>query len=297
MVFYLLFFVLAAADPPYRLLSSWGERGASPGQLQGAHGVGIDRDGNVIVTDSRAARVYRFTPEGKFLDEIGAGPGKGGGQFDMPRDARVSPDGKIYVSDGANFRIQVFTHEGKFLRAFGSKGSGPGEFLRAHSLDFDSAGRLYIVDVDNSRVDVYDRDVRYVASWGKKGKGRGEFNACHGIGTDPRGDIFISNYYGPLQKFTPQGRLLAEFAPITPENDLLSYHSLCTDRQGNLYVTTRDRRRRSSIRKYDNQGKLLASWPLPRPEHFVECCAVDPRGRVFVTYQGKGATGVHVYSQ
>ncbi|MCX6621430.1 MAG: NHL repeat-containing protein, partial [Acidobacteria bacterium] len=156
-----------ACGQDYQPLLSWGERGDGPGQLRGAHGITIDRGDEVIVIDSRNSHIYRFTAEGKLLHEIGSGPGNQDGKFAMPRDAAVNAAGEIYVADGSNNRIQVFSREGGFLRAFGSKGSGPGQFLRAHALDFDRKGRLFIADVDNSRIAVYDSKDRFVTCWGK----------------------------------------------------------------------------------------------------------------------------------
>ncbi|MCX5757458.1 MAG: NHL repeat-containing protein [Candidatus Hydrogenedentes bacterium] len=292
----LLAAVLLSAED-YKLAMSWGEKGDGPGQLRGAHGIAIDNSGDVIVVDSRSSHVYRYTPDGKFLGEIGLGPGDGNGQFKSPRDAAVRVGGKIYVADGANNRIQVFGPDGKFQHSSGQKGKGPGEFLRAHALGFDPISRLFIADVDNSRIAVYDANDKFVTAWGKAGSAPGEFHAPHGLGVDRRGDVIVSNYYGPVQKFTPQGKLLNEFGAFTAENNLLSYHSMCLDREGNIYITTRDKERRSSITKYDNGGKLVTQWRMPQPRQLIEDVAVDSIGRVFVTYQGREGTGVHVFAR
>ncbi len=292
----LLLAVWVAAGGDYRLVSSWSVEGEGPGQLRGAHGITIDGNGDLIITGNKTHRVKRYTPAGGFLAEIGSGPGEGPGQFNGPRDA-VCWSGKIYVADGFNCRIQVFDNQGKFLRMFGRKGKAPGELLRPHALAFDLAGRLFIADVDNSRIAVYDEEGNHITSWGKAGTAPGDFHAPHGLGVDPRGDVVVSNYYGPVQKFTPQGKLLAEFGAFTAESGLLSYHSMCLDREGNIYITTRDKQRRSSITKYANNGKLLTQWYLPEPRQLVEDVAVDSIGRVFVTYQTRGDSGVHVFQQ
>lgn len=293
-----LFLLVAAAayGQQYQPLRSWGETGDGPGQFRGAHGITIGSSDEVIVTDSRRSRVFRFTADGKLLGEIGRGPGSGDGQFDMPRDAAVNAAGEIYVADGSNNRIQVFSPEGKFLSAFGSKGSGNGQFLRAHALAFDPQGRLFIADVDNSRIAVYDSRNRWQRYWGKAGSAPGEFHAPHGLGIDPEGNVIVSNYYGPIQKFTPDGKLLTEFGASGPDNDIHSYHSMCVDPQGNIFVTTRLKPWKSMITKYSNRGKLLARWPMANPAHVVEDVAVDSRGRVYATYQGRQGSGVEIFT-
>lgn len=280
----------------YRPLRGWGETGDGPGQFRGAHGITIGSGGEVIITDSRRSRVFRFTAEGKLLGEVGRGRGSGDGQFDMPRDAAVNSAGEIYVADGTNNRIQVFGADGSFRRAFGSKGSGEGQFLRAHALAFDQQGRLFIADVDNSRIAVYDSKDRLLRYWGKAGQAPGEFRAPHGLGIDPGGNVIVSNYYGPIQKFTPEGKLLAEFGAAGPDNDLLSYHSMCTDAEGNIFVSTRLKPRKSTITKYSNGGERLARWPMANPAHFIEDVAVDSQGRVYATYQGRQGSGVEIFS-
>ena len=287
---------LTGGGQEYQPLMTWGERGNAPGQFRGAHGITVDKGDEVIVIDSRNSHIYRFTAEGKLLNEIGGGPGDKDGQFAMPRDAAVNAAGEVYVADGANNRIQVFSHDGKFLRAFGGKGSGQGQFLRAHALAFDQKGRLFIADVDNSRIAVYDAKDQLLMYWGKAGTAPGEFHAPHGLGIDPQGNVIVSNYYGPLQKFTPEGKLLAEFGAFTPENNLLSYHSMCVDPEGNIFISTRDKQRRSMVTKYSNDGKLLAQWPMANPAHFIEDVAVDSKGRVYATFQGRQGTGVEVFS-
>lgn len=294
----MLFFLAAmlACGQQYQPVMSWGERGDGPGQFRGAHGITIDKNNDVIVVDSHSSHVYRFTPEGKLLGEIGLGPGSNDGQFDMPRGAAINAAGEIYVADGSNCRIQVFDHNGKFLRAFGSKGSGQGQFLRAHALAFDQQGRLFIADVDNSRIAVYDSKDRPLRYWGKPGTQPGDFHAPHGIDVDPQGNVVVSNYYGPIQKFTPEGKLLAEFGAITVESDIRNYHSMCVDSHGNIFVSTRGKQWRSSITKYSNSGQLLARWPMANPAHFIEDVAVDSQGRVWATYQGRQGSGVEAFA-
>lgn len=297
MIRLIAFPILAAAlacGQEYQPSMTWGERGEGPGQFRGAHGITIDH-GDVIVVDSRNSHIYRFTRQGKLIHEIGGGPGAVDGKFDMPRDAVVNAAGELYVADGANNRIQVFGPDGKFLRAFGSKGSGPGEFRRAHALDFDSKGRLFIADVDNSHIAVYDSKDHFLTSWGKAGTAPGDFHAPHGLGVDPDGNIVVSNYYGPIQRFTPEGKLLLEFGAHTPESNLLSYHSMCIDKQGSIYVSTREKPRKSMIYKFSKDGKLVAKWPMASPAHFIEDIAVDAEGRVYATFQGREGTGVEVF--
>lgn len=64
------------------------------------HGITLDENKNIIISDPTLGRVCRYTKDGKFINEIGKGKGVGPGYFNGPRDAVVDKDGFIYVIDG-----------------------------------------------------------------------------------------------------------------------------------------------------------------------------------------------------
>ena len=76
------------------------------------------------------------------------------------------PDGSVYVTDGfGNNRIVKFDSVGNFIAAWGSKGTGPGEFNTPHGLAIDDSGRVYVADRGISRVQVFDADGTFVSEW------------------------------------------------------------------------------------------------------------------------------------
>jgi sugar lactone lactonase YvrE len=137
------------------------------------HGMHVDRDGNVWLTDARGKdgkghQVFKFSPEGKLLLTLGkAGvAGDGPDTFNQPSDVVVAPSGEIFVADGhdddSNARIVKFTKEGKFIKTWGRRGTGPGEFNTPHALAFDSRGRLFVADRGNNRIQVFDQDGQFL---------------------------------------------------------------------------------------------------------------------------------------
>lgn len=285
-----------APEPQYELVRAW-TNPAMPHALQEAHSSCFDKDGNVIIVDSIGSRVERFTPEGKWLNEIGQGPGSGPGQFKAPREARASAAGDIYVADSNNYRIQVFSHEGKLLRIFGEKGSGPGQMLRAHGLAFSPDGsQLYVVDVDNNRVTAFAPSGKFLFDFGKKGVRTGEFRDPHGIGVDGQGYIYVSNYYGPVQKFTAEGKFLFEFAP-GGFRGWVHYHNMNADRAGNVYIAARDIHGKNAVVMYDLRGAYVTAWPVPGADGnlTLKSTAVDPQGRIHVTIETPTKHGIAVF--
>ena len=157
------------------------------------HGMYVDDDGNVWVTDGRAAReaelqeapgaakkgnqVVKFSPDGEVLMVIGT-PGTTGDPpeaLNQPNDVIVAPNGEILVSEGHSFsgphgRISRFSSDGTFLGSFGEFGSGPGQFRTPHAMAFDSQGRLFVADRGNSRIQVFDEHYDFVVEWDQFGR-------------------------------------------------------------------------------------------------------------------------------
>jgi sugar lactone lactonase YvrE len=161
-------------------------RGFGDGMFNRPHGFHIDRDGNIWATDQvggngKGHQVFKFSPEGKVLLALGKPgvTGNGPDTFNSPTDVAVAPNGDIFVSDGhggdTNARIVKFSRDGKFIKAWGKRGSGPGEFALNHSLAFDSTGRLFVADRANNRIEIFDQDGNFLAEWKQFGRPSGIF--------------------------------------------------------------------------------------------------------------------------
>jgi hypothetical protein len=195
-------------------------------------------------------------------------------------------------------RLQVFSADGEFSRILGDKGTAPGMLLRAHGMQFDRQQRLFVVDVDNARVSVYDRTGKFLFDWGKDGLYPGELNAAHGLFIDPSGDVFISGYYGPVQKFTADGKFLGAFGYGEPPDGPVHFHAIGGDRWGNVYVTVRNLGHlpnEVSIVKYNNNGDFVTSWRLSNADREVNWVTTDDRGLVYAIYDSKSHVGVEVF--
>jgi len=168
-------------DASGKLVTSFGA-----GMFNYPHGMFVDRDDDIWVGDGRAKNgkgqtIMKFSPEGKLLMTLGKPgvAGDGPDTFNGPSDVLVTPNGNIFVADGhggnTNARIVKLTKEGKFIKAWGKKGSAPGEFDTPHSLAMDSAGRLYAADRGNSRIQIFDQDGKFLEEWKQFGRPSGVF--------------------------------------------------------------------------------------------------------------------------
>lgn len=293
--------------PQYKMVSSWQEPVEGSEYLSNPHGLGLDMDGNLLITDIGNNRVVRFSTTGEYLGDIGSGSGHDPGQFTEPRVVEIDRDGRIFVVDRKSDRprVQVFSSEGTFLRIFAAKGTGPSHILRAHGLGFDNEQRLFIVDVDNMRVNAYEHSGEFLYAFGKDGMAPGDFNAPHGLVVDPNGDLFVVGYYGPCQKIDAEGKFIFAFAHGDPPDGPVYFHSLAGDRWGNVYLTVRgkqgyddalqdDEGNRVSIMKYNNNGDFIANLNLSLKAHRESWAVVDDEGLVYALFRGETQMGVEI---
>jgi DNA-binding beta-propeller fold protein YncE len=161
------------------------------------HGINVDKDGNVWVTDGQGKegmghQVIKFSPDGKVLLRLGKPGVAGAGRdmFNMPSDVLVAPNGDIFVADGhggmSNNRIVKFDKNGTYIKEWGVKGTGPGQFDIPHALAMDSQGRLFVGNRNNNRVDIFDQDGKFLVSWP-------QFSRPSGIYIDAKDTIYVTD--------------------------------------------------------------------------------------------------------
>ena len=129
-----------------------------------------DPDKHVWVVNRDSHRIHKFTRDGKQLVMTLGGlfrdPGADERHFGLPADIAFLPDGTFFVADGyLNSRIVKFDKNGKYLLAWGTNGSGPGQFKVPHGVAVDGQRRVYVADRDNNRIQVFDEDGHYLDEW------------------------------------------------------------------------------------------------------------------------------------
>ena len=150
--------------------AAWGE-----GLFGSPHGLEVDHDDNIWVTDPQNQQVYKFSSDGKLLMTVGAKEVKGTDQdhFNSPTGVAVLPNGEFYVADGyGNSRVVKFDKHGKYLYEWGRKGDKPGEFNTVHGIAADKKGRVYVADRSNTRIQVFDGRGNFLQEWKSEEIGR-----------------------------------------------------------------------------------------------------------------------------
>ena len=100
-----------------------------------------------------------------------------------------------------------------FVTEWGSKGTGKGEFLRPHDLEFSNGYKyLYAVDRDGNRIQAFDKNGTFLFKFGEKGQGDGQFLVPYGLDVDTRGHVWVADRGNHrIQQFDSKGNFISKF--------------------------------------------------------------------------------------
>lgn len=184
---------LIVFDAKGRYLRSWGK-----GMFGNPHGLRLDREGNVWVTDNGDHQVMKFSPDGKLLLTLGV-KGKAGTDektFGRPTDIAFASNGDVYVSDGyGNSRVVKFDKTGKYLLSWGKKGKGESEFNTPHSIAVDSKDNVYVSDRENNRLQIFTAQGKFLRQWNHLG-------ATQNIFITPKDEMWIITHRDNIENLT-----------------------------------------------------------------------------------------------
>jgi peptidylamidoglycolate lyase len=223
-----------------KLINSWGDN-----MFIMPHGLTIDHENNIWVTDVGLHQIFKFSHNGKLLMKLGQAKVAGNDSlhFNKPTDIAIVKDGSFYVSDGyGNSRVVKFSAEGKYLFEWGKKGDKENEFNIPHGISLDSNGNVYIADRENNRIQVFDTNGKFVkqfkddtfgticsVAFDKTGSKLFAVDDFTFLKVKHRGsDVFIFDTADEVQ--TRFGRSGSYYGNIS------WYHDLTVDEDGTIYI-------------------------------------------------------------
>lgn len=146
-----------------KLLSSWGEPGAGPGQFNLPHGVAVDRAGRVYVADRENSRLQIFKSDGEFIESWD--------WVNRPDDLFIDEQENLFIAelgwnvptpDRPHFpfmkhpplghapiaRVTICDLDGNIQTQIGGENPVlPGNFIVPHGIWADSRGDFYVGEV------------------------------------------------------------------------------------------------------------------------------------------------------
>ncbi len=269
---------------------AFGTQGGAPGQMGSINAVAA-LCGPVYVGDVTNSRVDVFTPYGSYWASW-FGPGSGDAQLtDGPADLALSPasSGDLYIVDRGNCRIQR-VHDSIFswtyVGAWGSYGSGDGQFLSPTNIAVDANGFVYVGDPVAHRIQKFTRDGVFVTQWGSAGSGDGQFLCNAGISVDWSGNIVVADEcQGRIQVFSSSGAFLGAWGtPGAADGQLLGPTKACYSSAGNILVADKEGNRVEVFSPaHAYIGKLNSPGGFTGPVGVVE-----DSGQIWVADAGHG---------
>lgn len=222
-----------------KVLDSWGAN-----LFVMPHGLTVDHENNIWVTDVALQQIFKFSHEGILLMKLGVAKiaGKDSMHFNLPTDVAIAKDGSFYVSDGyGNSRILKFQKEGKYLFEWGIKGDRAGEFDTPHGIDLDSTGNIYVADRENNRIQKFSANGQFLKEWKNNSA-----TQLYSLAIDKGNDLFaIDNLTindtvikgADIIHFDSSVRMLVRFGRTDSGGvSVPRYHDIDIDSNGNIYV-------------------------------------------------------------
>jgi DNA-binding beta-propeller fold protein YncE len=274
-------------------VGEWGSYGGGHGQFGPIGGIATDAASNVYVVDSSHNRIEKFDTNGAFLTAWGhKGSEVGEFSFGSSQDYTKPPGGGIavagdyvYVADSGNDRIERFDLTGGEAMAWGSHGSGLGQFSYPRGVAANET-EVIVSDDDNHRIERFDPNGAFQAAAGAHGTGPGQFGFPYGVALDAAQNVYVADDINHrVVKLSPQLGFLGAWGGFGSKPGQLAFpRALASDPAGDTYVanTANDR-----IEVYDTNGNYLRALGIsargPGQLTGPRGLAIDPAGRLLAS--------------
>jgi DNA-binding beta-propeller fold protein YncE len=221
-----------------------------------AHVVRIDKDDNIWCVDEGANMAIVFNPQGRVIMLFGRKPEAVEGAaptpgtpppapnpdfavfserlFNRPTDVAWDAAGNSFFGDGyGNSRIVKYDKDGNWIKAWGKRGTQPGEFHTVHTIATDAKGNVYVGDRENHRIQVFDNDGNFLKQWTNIGS---PWAIC--ITPGPKQVLYTSDSNpGRIYKLDLDGNILGVFGKAGKQLGQFGWvHEIACPSENTLYV-------------------------------------------------------------
>ena len=257
---------IVIVDAAGKLIESWTEWDHLFKGGRGPHSIQIspyDPERNVWVIDDRRHQIFVLSNDGKRLVRTFGEAGVEGTDekhFGRPTGIAWLPDGTFFVTDGySNSRVMKFDKNGNFLTAWGTKGTGPGQFQIPHSVAVDRAGRVFVADRSNHRIQIFDQNGKFILEWRS-------IRSPDYLMMSADGHLWVADgVTNKFLKYSLNGSFQYSWGTYgTFPGGIWGVHQFSVDSEGNLYAAEALGGRTQKFQpKIDADSSLLIAPPVP----------------------------------
>lgn len=206
--------------------SQFGTKGSGNEQFAQVYGIAVDAANSWVYAVDGAGRVEKSTTNGTYISSFGTGT------LNQPRQVTVAPNSDVLVMNARNHQCDVFNSSGTLLFAFGSLGTGNGQFTDdPRGVSVSQNGSIaFVTDSGGKRIEAFTMlsssgqytgaNFKYTIS---SGTGAGQFVGPRGLTTTSNNHLVLADEWGfglHEMTFTSTGatptRNLFEVAPPLP---------------------------------------------------------------------------------
>lgn len=169
------------------------------------------------------------------------------------------------------------------VKAWGSKGSGPGQMYLSEGIATDANNHVYVADTGNNRIEEFSPYGRYLDQWGITGPQDEQVLAPFDLDFDSAGNAYVSDPgWLAVLVYNPDGQFLHRWGHRGTGNGEFGHDEFANGPEG-IAVGDRDRVYASDfpnlrVQEFTSSGRFLDKWQTIYPRYM----ATDPEGNLYV---------------
>lgn len=167
----------------------------------------------------------------------------------QPAALALDVAGNIWIADKKKKRVVKLDESGTELLAFGSSGSGAGQFSNPSALAVASTGLIFVADSGNHSVQVFREDGVFLK---KLGEGKLKIEEPVALGIDETDGLFILDAgRGSVMVYSAGGEFSHEFGKLKESSEFVKPLDMAVTPDEVLVLDG------SQVKAFDHRGKLL----------------------------------------
>lgn len=186
----------------------FGSTGMGPGEFSYPRAI-VRGAGDCFYVVDKAARVQCYAADTRFRLDWRMPEHRAG----KPTGLGVGPAGRVYVADTHYSRVVIFEPDGTYVTAFGTEGTGPGQFIMPTDVAVSATGEVYVAEYGgNDRISKFSPDWKYLFSFGGLEAGPAQLQRPQALHLDADGSLWVADACNHrICHFGSDGALLGTF--------------------------------------------------------------------------------------